>query len=420
MINYFNWTELNTIYSNFIWLEMVVSWEDTSSVLLNDFFIPFTFFNSFFIKFFFSTDSLNFISLLDIFLNLNLNASLILVNFFFFDFLIELLTINYYWIFLLFNNDSFLVFFFYNNDFCFFINDFLLSISDFFLPTVSNLYDSFSFKPANSFLDFLYFYFWLVINLVFFINFLRLINFTRFGSAVHSNFFLTKFFLFANTLSFENRLQLDWVLLFFFFCLVIWIPLLMTYDDINVEVVELMHMFICLFFLLIIFYLLFKYSIHYFSFLENSVSEGFSTSYIAKQFVRDVSNTFALFLRFFLLLFRLNIYDGLDDFLDSYYIFFIDFDEDSYYDELFFITDFFFITDNREDIIFYSPTEFSWFLDLFSKYFIIFGKIFYFWAFILEEIFRVSLALYISYLIVFEVHAVNVSMNESNFFFKKK
>lgn len=133
----------------------------------------------------------------------------------------------------------------------------------------------------------------------------------------------------------------------------------MTYDDINVEVVELMHMFICLFFLLIIFYLLFKYSIHYFSFLENSVSEGFSTSYIAKQFVRDVSNTFALFLRFFLLLFRLNIYDGLDDFLDSYYIFFIDFDEDSYYDELFFITDFFFITDNREDIIFYSPTEFS-------------------------------------------------------------
>lgn len=89
------------------------------------------------------------------------------------------------------------------------------------------------------------------------------------------------------------------------------------------------------------------------------MSEGFSTSYIAKQFVRDVSNTFALFLRFFLLLFRLNIYDGLDDFLDSYYIFFIDFDEDSYYDELFFITDFFFITDNREDIIFYSPTEFS-------------------------------------------------------------
>jgi len=134
----------------------------------------------------------------------------------------------------------------------------------------------------------------------------------------------------------------------------------MTYDDVNVEIVELTHFFICSFFAFVIGYLLYKYSIHYFAFLENSVSEGFSTSYIAKQFVRDVSNTFALFLRFFLLLFRLNIYDGLDDFLDSYYIFFIDFDEDSYNDELFFFSDFFFyFSDNREDVIFYQPVEFD-------------------------------------------------------------
>ena len=67
-----------------------------------------------------------------------------------------------------------------------------------------------------------------------------------------------------------------------------------------------------------------------------------------------------MFLRFFLLLFRLNIYDGLDDFLDSYYIFFIDFDEDSYFDELFFFSDnFFFFSDNREDVIFYQPVEFD-------------------------------------------------------------
>jgi hypothetical protein len=190
----------------------------------------------------------------------------------------------------------------------------------------------------------------------------------------------------------------------------------MTYDDVNTEIVELTHSFICLFFLLAIVYLLYRYSTHYFSFLENSVNEGFSTSYIAKQFVRDVSNTFALFLRFFLLLFRLNIYDGLDDFLDSYYIFFSDFDEDSYGDELLFFSDFFyFFSDNREDVIFYQPVEFDWWFDLYSKYFIIFGKIFFFWVFILEEIFRVSLALYISYLIIFEVHAVNISNSEDTF-----
>lgn len=85
-----------------------------------------------------------------------------------------------------------------------------------------------------------------------------------------------------------------------------------------------------------------------------------------------MSNTFALFLRFFLLIFRLNIYDGLDDFLDSYYIFFIDFDEDSYYDELFFYADYFFyFTDNHEDNIYYLPTELEWTDDLFSKYFVL-------------------------------------------------
>ena len=135
----------------------------------------------------------------------------------------------------------------------------------------------------------------------------------------------------------------------------------MTYDDVNVELIELVHSFICLFFVFIICFLLYKYSIHYFSFLENTVSDGYSTAYILKQFVRDISNTFALFLRFFLLLFRLNIYDGLDDFLDSYYIFFIDFDEDSYFDELFLSFDFlFYFSDNREDIIFYKPLELDW------------------------------------------------------------
>ena len=70
------------------------------------------------------------------------------------------------------------------------------------------------------------------------------------------------------------------------------------------------------------------------------MSDGFTSLFILKQFVRDISNTFALFLRFFLLLFRLNIYDGLDDFLDSYFIFFIDFDEDTYLDEVLFYTNF--------------------------------------------------------------------------------
>ena len=103
----------------------------------------------------------------------------------------------------------------------------------------------------------------------------------------------------------------------------------MSYDDLNLEIIELFNLILVYFFLFIIIYLLFKYSFHYFAFLEPTVTEGKSNLFILKQFVRDISNTFALFLRFFLLLFRLNIYDGLDDFLDSYALFFYDFDEDN-------------------------------------------------------------------------------------------
>lgn len=304
----------------------------------------------------------------------------------------------------------------------FVINAFASNSAFFSDMFISALYDSFVFNTANGFiLDFVLFFFWVFIFLFFIFSFFSSLNIVSVGASSGLNFFLTKFYLFINNLAFENRLQLDWALFFVFFGLVVWVPLLMTYDDTNVELIELLHSFVCLFFVFVIVYLLYRYSIHYFAFLENTVSDGYSTAYILKQFVRDVSNTFALFLRFFLLLFRLNIYDGLDDFLDSYYIFFIDFDEDSYFDELFVSFDFlFFFSDNREDVLFYKPTEFEWWGDLFTKFFILFGKFFFFWALILEEIFRVTLALYISYLIIFEVHAVNVSFNEDNFIRTKK
>nr|ACX30986.1 ORF311 [Moneuplotes crassus] len=287
---------------------------------------------------------------------------------------------------------------------------------------ISIIYDSYFFNVANNFIiDFVSYLSWLFVFLFFIFIFFSMLGTGSTGAVTNLNFFLIKFYLFANHFAFENRLQLDWVLFFIFFSVTLWVPLLMTYDDTNVEIIELLHSFICLFFVFIITYLLYRCSIHYFAFLENTVSDGFSTAYLLKQFVRDISNTFALFLRFFLLLFRLNIYDGLDDFLDPYYIFFIDFDEDSYFDELFVSFDFlYYFADNREDVIFYKPTEFEWWGDIFTKFFILFGKFFFFWALILEEIFRVTLALYISYLIIFEVHAVNISFNEERFINIKK
>jgi hypothetical protein len=54
------------------------------------------------------------------------------------------------------------------------------------------------------------------------------------------------------------------------------------------------------------------------------------------QFKNDFFSFIALTIRFLALIARLNIYDGVDDVLDSYYIFLADFDEDEYIIDLFF------------------------------------------------------------------------------------
>lgn len=110
---------------------------------------------------------------------------------------------------------------------------------------------------------------------------------------------------------------------------------LMAFDDSQEEVIEFVDGGFFYFFVLITLFLVFKYSVHYFAFIEASVAEGRSVAFVAKQVFKDSLNTLSLVLRFYILLLRVNVYDTLDDFLDSYYIFVGDFDEDEYLNELF-------------------------------------------------------------------------------------
>jgi len=148
--------------------------------------------------------------------------------------------------------------------------------------------------------------------------------------------------------------------------------LIATFDDDQEEFIEIFDTGFFYFFCILILFLLYKYSIHYFAFLEASVTEGRSISFITKQFFRDFINTFALFLRFFILLFRLNVYDTLDDFYDSYYIFVGDFDDDEYLNETFFSMYglIFFDTDSNDDSSFSFEDENDFVLDLFYIYFL--------------------------------------------------
>jgi hypothetical protein len=148
--------------------------------------------------------------------------------------------------------------------------------------------------------------------------------------------------------------------------------LIATFDDDQEELIEIFYTgFFFFFFCLLIIFLLYKYSMHYFAFLESSISEGKSVNYAAKQFFRDFINTFALFLRFFILLFRLNVYDTLDDFYDSYYIYVGDFDDDEYFFDMFFsfYPYFYFDFNNHDDRDVTLEDENEFLVDLFCIYF---------------------------------------------------
>lgn len=220
----------------------------------------------------------------------------------------------------------------------------------------------------------------------------------------------------------ETRLQFEATIKIFFFAFFYTSMMIATFDDDQEEILEFFNGLLFNFFLSLFIYFLYKYSIHYFAFLEASVSEGRTLSFITKQCVRDTTNTFAFILRFATLMLRLNIYDTVDDIFDSYYIFLGDFDDDEYFIDLFFsmFTVMFFDTDNNDDRSFFLEDEMDLTTDLFALYFVVWGKFALFVFFIIEEIARVALALYITYLIVFEVHAVNRSFVEDTYFSSKR
>jgi len=196
----------------------------------------------------------------------------------------------------------------------------------------------------------------------------------------------------------------------------------MVFDDDQEEIIEFVDSSFIWFFTLIIFYLFYKHSIHYFSFLEASVSQGRSVVFMTKQFVNDMINSASLVFRFYILLFRMNVYDSIEDVLDSYYIFVGDFDDDEYLTELFLPIHgtLFFTLDNNDDRSFLFEDENGFSNDFFFLYSVLWGKLFLFIVFTIEEAGRLGLAFYISYLITFDVHAVSASYKEDNFLVTKK
>jgi len=232
----------------------------------------------------------------------------------------------------------------------------------------------------------------------------------------------SRWYYYFFSVSREIRIQFEVVLQTILFFMLYWLFTLMVFDDDQEEIIEFVDSSFIWFFTLIIFYLFYKHSIHYFSFLEASVSQGRSVVFMTKQFVNDMINSASLVFRFYILLFRMNVYDSIEDVLDSYYIFVGDFDDDEYLTELFLPIHgtLFFTLDNNDDRSFLFEDENGFSNDFFFLYSVLWGKLFLFIVFTIEEAGRLGLAFYISYLITFDVHAVSASYKEDNFLVTKK
>lgn len=233
---------------------------------------------------------------------------------------------------------------------------------------------------------------------------------------------MMRFQYFFNSFSREVRIQYEAVLQVFVFFLFYWVSVLMTFDDDQEEMIELVDNLYFYFFTLLTTYFVIRHSIHFFSFLEATTIGTRSNRFIVTQFKADVLALFSFTLRFYMLMFRVNVYDTVEDVLDTYYIFVGDFDDDEYVNELFFSLHgtLFFTMDNHDDRSFLYEDESDFSYDLYYLYFILWGKFAYFFYFTLEIAGKILLGLYISYLIMFEVHSVSVSYHEDNYIASKR
>ena len=374
-----NW--INTYKnSDQLWLSDSLNWEKTATLSFSDSsFISFLY-NSFFVSQHILTDKISKLSYLDIII-LKTNSWNFNVQTLYFSFLndiyldlfnlylplISLLGSNYQDFFSLIAitapelnialSDYFFEVFFFNN-----VN---------FLPAA--IFDSFTnnlnFFSNDGFVIFVMFFFY-----IWFIVYFFLMSFSLKWSSFNFSHF-NRFYYYFYSISVETRIQLEAVMQTFIFFLFYWIVTLLTFDDDQEEVIEFVDTFFFYFFSIIILYFILRHSIHYFSFLEASVSEGRNVNYLILQFRNDFLGSFSLLLRFYTLLFRMNVYDTLEDFFDSYYIFVGDFDDDEYINELFFSLNntLFFTLDNNDDRSFLFEDENDFSNDFFFLYFMVWG-----------------------------------------------
>jgi hypothetical protein len=107
----------------------------------------------------------------------------------------------------------------------------------------------------------------------------------------------------------------------------------MAFDDEKEDFISYFDTTLVHFCLTLVAYVIWQHSVHFWAFLSATRGSGRRMRLIVEQFTSDLLSVVALSVRFFILLFRINVYDMLDDCFDSYYIFVGDFAENTYVGE---------------------------------------------------------------------------------------
>lgn len=110
--------------------------------------------------------------------------------------------------------------------------------------------------------------------------------------------YFVRFYNYLFSLSRTTRLQFEATLQALFIMVFYFIFVIAAFDGDFEEKIEFFHLMSFDLFALLFTYFIYKYSVHYFAFLEASVSEGRTLKVITTQFFKDALNTVALTVRF--------------------------------------------------------------------------------------------------------------------------
>ena len=321
------------------WVEDVLSWDDSLNLAISDQSIITILLSAVFSKAYVLTDSFSKLSLLDILITNDSIFALESQEFYtaVFSDLFEPVRSVFFPFQYMFYTDSqtaFSIILQHSPEILLAISDFLLtyinpSVLTFVTAVASVLFGDFTSTLILNSANFLILFCFFIWFSFFFFLVLRL---SGWNNTLES--YTTRLVLYFYSLSRENRLQFESAVLTALLFTLLFALNITTFKDMYQEPIEALNVFLFKLFLVIYLFFLYKNSVHYFSFLEASVSDRGTLSMFV-QFVKDFANSFVLLLWFLTLLFRLNIYDAVDDVLDSNYIFICDFEDDSYYVDFF-------------------------------------------------------------------------------------